>query len=159
MTPTMKLDTSGWKLPKDIKLADDHFYEPGGIDLLLGAELFYEIMQSGRYTRPNRPVLQETTLGWMLAGNTPIVTATTKAPHAFILKDDTLEKNLNRFREIEPMEQSTMTAEQRACEDNFLDHTTHQSDGRFVVKLPTKVEPVHLGASRLSAERRLHSIE
>jgi hypothetical protein len=70
-----------------------------------------------------------------------------------------LEKNLNRFWEIEPMEQSTMTAEQKAFEDHFLDHTTHQSDGRFVVKLPTKVEPARLGASHLSAERRLHSIE
>jgi hypothetical protein len=46
------------------------------------------------------------------------------------------------------MEQSTMTTEQRACEDHFLDHTTHQPDGRFVVKLPTKAEPPHLGTSR-----------
>jgi hypothetical protein len=57
------------------------------------------------------------------------------------------------------MEQTTMTAEQKACEDHFLTHTTQQQDGRFVVKLLTKMEPTQLGTSCLSAERRLHAIE
>jgi len=52
-----------------------------------------------------------------------------------------------------------MTAEQKACEEHFLTCTTQQPDGRFVVKLPTKVEPTQLGTSRLSTERRLHAIE
>jgi hypothetical protein len=104
MTPARKLDISGWKIPKDIKLADEHFYEPGSIDLLLGADLFYEMIRSGRYTSANYPVLQETVVGWTLASKTPIVTATNDAQHALILRDDTLEKNLNRFWEIESME-------------------------------------------------------
>jgi hypothetical protein len=70
-----------------------------------------------------------------------------------------LENNLNRFWELEFIDKSTMTAEQKACEDHFLTHTTQQPDGRFVVKLPTKMEPTQLGTSRLSAERRLHAIE
>ena len=52
-----------------------------------------------------------------------------------------------------------MTAEQQACEQHFIKHTTQQKDGRFVVKLPTKVDPKQLGSFRLSAERRLHAIE
>jgi len=60
---------------------------------------------------------------------------------------------------VEPVEQSTMTAEQQACESHFITHTTQQQDGRFVVKLPTKMDPKQLGSSRLSAERRLHAIE
>jgi len=54
-----------------------------------------------------------------------------------------------------------MTAEQEACEEHFLTHThtTQQPTGRLVVRLPTKEEPNQLGASRLSAERRLHAIE
>jgi hypothetical protein len=103
MTPAMKLDISGWKIPWDIKLADEQFNEPGNIDLLLGADLFYEMSRSGRHSG-NYPVLQETVLGWTLAGKTPIATATNNAQHAFILRDDTLEKNLNRFWEIEPVD-------------------------------------------------------
>jgi predicted nicotinamide N-methyase len=49
MTPAKKLDISGWKIPKDIKLADEQFNEPGSIDLLLGADLFYEMSRPGRY--------------------------------------------------------------------------------------------------------------
>jgi len=60
---------------------------------------------------------------------------------------------------VEAVEQSTMTAEQQACEQHFIKHTTQQKDGRFVVKLPTKVDPKQLGSFRLSAERRLHAIE
>jgi len=60
---------------------------------------------------------------------------------------------------VETVEQSTITAEQKACEKHFLINTTQQPDGRFVVKLPTKMEPTQLGTSRLSAEHRLHAIE
>jgi len=67
-----KLDTSKWKIPTDIKLANETFNIPGEIDLLLGADLFYEILESGRRTRPNFPVLQETVLGWTLSGKIPI---------------------------------------------------------------------------------------
>jgi hypothetical protein len=49
MTPVMKLDMSSWKIPKDIKLADEQFHEPGSIDLLRGADLFCEMSRPGRY--------------------------------------------------------------------------------------------------------------
>jgi hypothetical protein len=67
-TPPTKLDTTSWKPPKDIKLADEQFDQPGRIDLLLGADIFYEILRSGRRTRSgNFPVLQETELGWTIS--------------------------------------------------------------------------------------------
>ena len=49
-TPSTKLDTSSWKIPKDIKLADEQFDQPESIDLLLGADLFYEMLKSGSLT-------------------------------------------------------------------------------------------------------------
>ena len=72
-TPATKLDTSSWKLPTDIQLADETFNLPGDIDLLIGADLFYEMLRSGRRTRPGHPVLQETVLGWTLSGTTPVI--------------------------------------------------------------------------------------
>jgi hypothetical protein len=160
ITPSTKLDTSSWKIPKDIKLADEHFNQPGNTDLLMGADIFNEILRSGRSTHPgNFPILQETALGWTLSGQTPAVTQN-DPQHTFLLREDnSLKHNLNRFWEVEPEELSTMTAKQQACEEHFLIHTTQQSDGRFVVRLLTKMEPNQLGASHLSAERRLHAIE
>jgi hypothetical protein len=43
MTPVTKLDISSWKIPRDIKLADEQFDQPEGIDLLIGADVFYEM--------------------------------------------------------------------------------------------------------------------
>jgi hypothetical protein len=147
-------------LPKDTKLADEKFDQPGSIDPLFGADVFYEIFRSDRFTRSgNFPVLQETVLGWANSGRTPAV-AQNGPRHTFLLREDnSLEHNLNRFWEVEPVDQPTMTAEQQACEEHFLTHTTQQPDGRFVVRLPTKMEPNQLELSRLSAERRLHAIE
>ena len=50
ITPSTKLDISSWKIPKDIKLADEHFDQPGSIDLLMGADIFYEILRSDTHT-------------------------------------------------------------------------------------------------------------
>ena len=114
----------------------------------------------GRRTHPgNYPVLQETVLGWTLSGQTPTPSTQKEPQHTFLLREDnSLEHNLNRFWEVEPVEQSTMTTEQQACEQHFVTHTTQQ-DGRFIVRLPTKMDPKQLGSSRLSAESRLHAIE
>jgi len=154
------LDTSTWNIPKDIKLADKQFDQPGGTDLLIGADLFYEMLRSGRRTRPgNYPVLQETVLGWTLSGRTPATTTQQNPQHTFVLQEDnSLEHNLNRFWEVEPVEQSTMTTEQQVCEQYFITHKTQQDDGRFV-RLPTKMDPKQLGSCRLTAERRLHAFE
>ena len=74
-TPSNKLDTRTWKIPKYNMLADEQFDQPGDIYLIIGADLFYEMLPSGRRTRPgNHPVLQETVLGWTLSGRTPATT-------------------------------------------------------------------------------------
>jgi len=127
-TPSTKLDTSSWKIPKDIKLADEQFDQPGSIDLFLGAGLFYEMLRSGRHTRPgNYPVLQETVLGWTLSCQTPARATQNDPQHTFLLRqDNSLQHNLNRFWEVEAVEQSTMTAGQQACEQHFITHTTHK---------------------------------
>jgi len=146
MTPVTKLDISSRKIPKDIKLADEQFHQPGGIDLLIGADLFYEMSRPGRRTRPgNFPVLQETVLDWTLAGRTPATTTPDNAQHTFLIREDSkLEHNLNCFWEVEPVEQSTMTAEQKACEEHFLTHTTQQPDGRFWLNYQPRWNPLNL---------------
>ena len=86
-------------IPKDIKLADEKFDQPGSIDLLIGADLFYDMLRSGRRTRPgNYSVLQETVLGWKLSGRTPATTTQHDPQPAILLREDSsLEHNLNRF--------------------------------------------------------------
>ena len=128
ITPSTKLDTSTWKIPNDIKLADEQFNQPGGIDLLIGADLFYDVLRSGRRTRPgNYPVLQETVLGWTLSGRTPVTTTTRNdLQRTFLLqRDNRLKQIPTCLREMETMEQTSMSNRYQTCKQHFNTHTTH----------------------------------
>ena len=46
ITPSTKLDISTWKIPKNIMLADEQFDQTGDIDLLIGADMFYDMLRS-----------------------------------------------------------------------------------------------------------------
>lgn len=159
-TPVSTLDIQSWNIPTNIKLADENFNKPGPIDMLIGADLFYEMLLPDNKTRPGFPVVQNTVLGWILSGKTPIPTIPDERPHSFLVQDITnLEVNLNRFWEIEQVEPSFLTPEQQSCEHHFITHTIRQPNGRFSVRLPVAGEPHQLGTSRHAAEVRLLAIE
>ena len=115
-----KLDISTWKIPKDIKMADEQLHQPASIDLLIGADLFHEMLRSGRRTRPdNYPVIQEKVLGWTLSGRTPGTTTQHEPEPTFLLREDnSLEHHLSSSREVEPVETSTMATEQQVCKQH-----------------------------------------
>jgi len=74
-TPSTNLDTSRWKFPLDKKFAHEQFHQTEDIDLLIGADILYEMLRSNRRTRPgNYPFLQESVLGWIFSGRTPVTT-------------------------------------------------------------------------------------
>ena len=144
-TPSTKMGTNTWKIPKDINLAVEEFDQPAGIDPHIGADKFNEMLRSDRRTRPgNYPVLQVWVLDWTLTGHIPGT--------AFLLRvANILKHKLNRFWWVEPVEQSNITTEQLVCEQHFITHTTQQQDGRIVVRLPTKVDTKQNLTTRLSA--------
>jgi hypothetical protein len=107
LTPT-RLDVSEWRLPSDVQLADESFLEPGKIDLLLGSDIFYDIQRPGRRTRSsNYPVLQETALGWTVAGRTPAIISTQSPKHSFFISTSEvdLDVQLQRFWSLESFDQ------------------------------------------------------
>ena len=125
-TPSTQLDTISWNLPKDIKVADEHFDQPGSIDIFIGADVFFEIPWSGRRTRPgNYPVLQETVLGWTLAGQTPAVTQNSPQ-RTFLLRDDnSLEHNQLGSSRLSA-ERRLLAIERRLERDTNLKNQYHQ---------------------------------
>ncbi|XP_049286907.1 uncharacterized protein LOC125765617 [Anopheles funestus] len=68
--PSSSIDTSGWNLPSNIFLADPHFDRSDRIDVLIGAEIFFEIMKPpGRIHLGNdRPTLVNSEFGWIFTG-------------------------------------------------------------------------------------------
>jgi hypothetical protein len=66
--PMNYIDTSTWKFPSEAVLADRDFNKPAPTDILLGAEVFFEILSNERYNCKDLPVLQNTKLGYNLSG-------------------------------------------------------------------------------------------
>jgi len=48
LTLFTKLNPSSWGIPEDIKVEDEHFDQPSSMDLLIEADLSYEILRSGK---------------------------------------------------------------------------------------------------------------
>jgi hypothetical protein len=95
ITPSTKLDTSSWKIPKDIRLAYEHFNQQGNVDLLMGADIFNKILRSRRCTSWQLPHSARDS-SWMdtFRSNT--------SSHTKCYEKTSLEHNLNRFWEVEP---------------------------------------------------------
>lgn len=68
--PTIPMDPRHFEIPKNIPLADPEFYNPSTIDALIGVKLFYKLLSLRQIALKNQPnaVLQETQLGWIIAG-------------------------------------------------------------------------------------------
>lgn len=69
--PTVVVDTAILEIPKNINLADPQFNIPGKIDLLIGAESFWELICVGQIKLgKQKQVLQKSLLGWLVSGPT-----------------------------------------------------------------------------------------
>ena len=67
------IDVADWKLPSDIELADPSFNKSGSVDMLLGADVFWDLLKAGRITLADGlPSLRESELGWVVGGALPI---------------------------------------------------------------------------------------
>lgn len=67
--PSLAINRSLIKIPSEVFLADPLFYEPAEIDILIGAEYFYDLLCACRIRITGQSaMLQETELGWILSG-------------------------------------------------------------------------------------------
>ncbi|XP_055550483.1 uncharacterized protein LOC129732993 [Wyeomyia smithii] len=99
--PVSKIDSRSLTIPNNIELADPNFGVPDKIDMLLGAEIFFEPLQSGRLQLPNfAAVLQETHFGWVLSGSVPAERPKTTSSFCIRAEED-IDELVKRFGEIE----------------------------------------------------------
>lgn len=159
--PPMQLDASSWPIPEQLQLADPRFFCSSRVDMLIGAEVFYELMEAGKIRMSNDlPLLQESLLGWLVAGtiNADRSVASIKVFQATAnnRNDDQLNAMLERFWMID--EQTTEPLND-ACEKHFLETYARGEDGRYIVQLPFRDDAGQLGDSRDQAERRFKALE
>lgn len=149
----------------NVKLADPEFYKPGRIDVLLGVEVFYELLCIGQVkAHPNGPIFQKTKFGWIAAGQMPSHSLMSNSVCKLsIIKQDSnqmLRDQIELFWKTEELAfPRKLSSEQQSCEQHFINNYTRNLDGRFSVGLPVRNNINQIGNTKDIAIRRFQNLE
>ncbi|XP_026821236.1 uncharacterized protein LOC113559686 [Rhopalosiphum maidis] len=151
--------TDGWGITKNIlsQLADPNFDQAGTIDMLMGAGIFFELLESERIQlQTGNLTLQSTKLSWVMTGefNVNCLVSTGAS-----LKDEwrTMKTDQGLFGRLSKA--NKRHAEEQEAVQHFEGTATRRADGRFVLRLPVKPEVSQLGDSISKATSRFISVE
>lgn len=166
-----------------LPLADPNPSNPDPIDLIIGADLYNDIILDGiRRGKPGQPIAQNSIFGWVISGpiNAPVVNSFMSSasvdPGASVspnLRDNhiseinshhclsSLENEISKFWEVEEIPYTKrFTPQEEQCERHFETTYSRNRDGRYVVRLPFKAgPPIEIGKSKALAEKVLNSLE
>eukprot|EP00794_Sanderia_malayensis_P010236 gene10236-11286_t len=167
--PSTSIPLGEWPHLSSLKLADPEFNTSKPIDMLLGVDVYQDIIKTGVILGPrNTPSAQETIFGWVLFGNTTTTGNThTQLPQAInalhtLIETPTCEQLLHKFWSLEEVPCSTqpLSLKDQATIKHFNETVSRDSkNGRYEVRLPIKHNAPILGESRPQALRRFLSLE
>lgn len=149
---------------KAFVLADPTFDLPSPIDILIGADLFPQLMTGDNFSLgQNLPTAVGTVLGYVLMGKAPILSAqeSNLPTHLTLLftQDVQLNETLLKFwQSEEPPTHQVLSDEDKLCEEFFTNTYSRDESGRFIVRLP-KRQDINLGESANVAKRQFFSLE
>lgn len=171
LLPSEKINHVEWPELAEITLADPQFHKPSKIDILLGADVYGQLIREGLIKGPKGvPTAQRTALGWIISGPTHQAdenqSSSPQCHHSVIVSmhaqtdDNAL---LRKFWEIESIvpEKKIFTAEEQRCEEIYTQTTVRDESGRYVVNLPFRTDNPECqhGRSRDLAVRRFQYLE
>ncbi|XP_076384105.1 uncharacterized protein LOC143261872 [Megalopta genalis] len=158
--PDTNIDRSKLRIPVNLKLADPNFHRPASVDMLIGTGPSLASLSIGQIdlSTSNGPdlILQKTQFGWIIGES--VLSASSRVKHRTFVSN--LDFDISKFWTIEegPREQH-LTAEERECEDHFIDHVKRDDTGRYVVALPCNAKRTLIGETRTQAINRFLSLE
>ncbi|XP_062534780.1 uncharacterized protein LOC134203959 [Armigeres subalbatus] len=160
--PTEYVNVQHLAIPEHLMLADPTFFEPGSIDMIIGAEYYYDLLAEGKIKLcDGGPTLHETVFGWVVSGRVPGSSTVAQRTHSHPITSPDLNDLLTKFWELESCHSGgTLSVEESACEEIFERTTIRNEVGRFVVTLPKKEAVIQrLGDSKANALKRFHGLE
>ncbi|XP_017890719.1 uncharacterized protein LOC108631379 [Ceratina calcarata] len=138
------------ELPLDLfvglHLADPQFHAPDSIDVILGADIYGQLLRSGVRTFPaSSLVAQNTVLGWISSG--PVSADASRRAvlsESFPLRahhcatQDNLNESIQRFWKLEEVASMVTVHDlpEDSCETLFRQTHTRDNGGRYTVRLP-----------------------
>lgn len=160
--PTANVNTSGWKIPEGVELADPSFCVSKCVDIVLGIESFFDFFETGRKVSigDNLPSLNESVFGWVVCGGLSAMNHSIRI-NCNVATSENLEKLVARFWSCEEVGASNgFSPEEARCESFYSSTVQRETNGRYSVALPRNGDVLaQLGDSRDIALRRLHGTE
>lgn len=163
--PAAPINLNNLKLPQNLKLADPNFNIPSSIDVIIGADLFWDVLGNDNQSLGPGLKLRSSKLGWLITGAIPTNLHTTKKiqSHNSVIvseQDESIQHLLQKFWSIEEVPHNPiLTKIEKTCEQHFVKHTIRLPTGRFSVQLPLIDTPDCLGDSYKIALERFFNLE
>lgn len=153
-----------WPHLQNIQLADPDYSVPKRIDLIIGADVYSQVILPDIIKGPSStPMAQLTIFGWVILG--PTHHDLSKTHFVYHLRvnqqQDDIHELLTKFwiqEEIPTVEMYTLTAQELECEEHFKATHSRDSSGRYIVRLPISSSPSQLGDSLYKTQRCLHRL-
>lgn len=161
VNPDQNIDYKQWKHLGDLKLADPRCIDPANIDILLGADVYPEILENNIVKGPKEtPMAIKTKLGYIILGPTGSISHTPQ--QTLKIQIDHLEQDVKRFweQEEEIFEEQYWNQEEIMCEQHYIENTIREISGKYEVTLPFKPsDRTNLGNSKNKAVMCFFSLE
>ncbi|XP_055909824.1 uncharacterized protein LOC129944422 [Eupeodes corollae] len=163
--PSKSFEVESWKIPKNIVLADPNFNETAKVDMLIGADHFFDLLSIGQIKLEEKLTLQKTLFGWVVSGSYDSSDASARTVCLVggeqLSKDEYLHERVEKLFEIEnyPITSKLLNPEEEKCEEHFKNTVEKNGEGRYVVSFPFKEDPSALGESFEIAKKRFMSLE
>ncbi|XP_059061597.1 uncharacterized protein LOC131854485 [Achroia grisella] len=151
--PSSQINLTDLKLPSNIHLADPKFHSPSAVDLILGADIFWDLIGLQQLKLGiDKPILHETKLGWVVSGP---INCGYKSSSSHNIKcnfssiHDETPTQLTQFCQFEQVcpQSSNYSVEEKLCEERFIKNITRLKDGRFCESIPLKQNSIMLSDS------------
>ncbi|UYV77433.1 hypothetical protein LAZ67_15001016 [Cordylochernes scorpioides] len=116
--PNFRLKDPNWPTLKNLKLADPEFYIQAPIDMILGADIYTELMLNGSISLgEGLPMAINTRLGWVLLGKLMGTSeSNTEVCNLSLQSEPELEFVMKRFWEIESVPSPDLCTQNEDCE-------------------------------------------
>lgn len=140
-------------------MADDTFDIPGPIDIIIGAEIFYDLLLVGQIrVADGIPILQKSKLGWIISGRVP--SRQLKTTVCNLSCNNSIQRQIEKFWLVEEVASAKIwKREELECEELFISSTKKASNGQYIVELPVREGIEYLGNTRKVSLKRFQNLE
>ncbi|XP_026741397.1 uncharacterized protein LOC113503566 [Trichoplusia ni] len=143
-----------------MELADPRYNKPDKVDMLLGAEIYSQVLQNGFKRAPDgNTIAQATSLGWILSGTVASASQQTSnitVMHAQLGNDEILKKFWEIDKEPNRIRKQRLTEEEARCEETCM--ATSANKEKCADVMEESLQLGHMRELSKSEEQNEHAV-